>query len=139
MNPKPSVASDPPVDALGLIPEAVRLWHELRGLAHDHLQLAALETQQAGESLVLMLALGIGLGGLLLSAWLGLLGAILAALITLKWLSISSALLLAATLNLLGAFLLWGKIRQYSHHLSFPSYTRALQPPSDRPDEERLP
>jgi hypothetical protein len=33
----------------GLLNETTRLWDELRGVAHDHLQLAALETQPPRE------------------------------------------------------------------------------------------
>ena len=65
-------ASSDPGHRVGLPKEAELLWCELRGLAHDHLQLAALETQRAGESLVTMIAVGMIVAGLLLSAWLGL-------------------------------------------------------------------
>ena len=63
--------------------EARLLWHDLRGLAHDHFELAALETQRAGESLVAMVVAGMLVPGLLLSAWLGLLSAAVLALISL--------------------------------------------------------
>ena len=74
-----ATSSDPGHRA-GLSKEAELLWCELRGLAHDHLQLAALETQRAGESLVTMITAGMIVAGLLLSAWLGLVGAAVLAL-----------------------------------------------------------
>lgn len=79
----------------GLPQEAHGLWHELRGLAHDHLQLAALETQRAGESLVTMITAGMMVAGLLLSAWLGLVGAAVLALTSRGVMASDSALLLA--------------------------------------------
>ncbi|BBP03897.1 hypothetical protein TPL01_28180 [Sulfuriferula plumbiphila] len=42
--------------APGLIEDAKSLWLELVGLLQDRLQLAALETKHAGESLVAMIA-----------------------------------------------------------------------------------
>mgnify|MGYP001159284014 CR=1 FL=1 len=110
--------------------EAQRLWCELRGLAHDHLQLAALETQRAGESLVTMIAAGMIVAGLLLSAWLGLVGAAVLALTGSELMDRDSALLLAVAVNLLAALILCGVIRRQSHHLRFPANTRGPQPTS---------
>ena len=117
--------------------EAQRLWYELRGLAHDHLQLAALETQRAGESLVTMIAAGMIVAGLLLSAWLGLMGVTVLALTSRGVMASGNALLVAVALNLLGALVLCGVIRRRSHHLRFPANTRSLQPASsESPDAE---
>ena len=63
--------SAPPNDG-GLLQEAKSLWHELRELAHDQLTLAALETKLAGKSLVTMIAAGVMVALLVVSAWLGL-------------------------------------------------------------------
>ena len=114
--------------------EAQWLWYELRGLAHDHLQLAALETQRAGESLVTMIVAGMIVAGLLLSAWLGLMGAAVLALISRGVMASGSALLLAVAVNLGVALVLCGVIRRRSHHLRFPANTRSLQP--EFPDTE---
>jgi len=45
------------------------LWHELRELNHMQLQLAALEAQQAGKSLVIMMVAGVIAAVLLSVAW----------------------------------------------------------------------
>jgi uncharacterized membrane protein YqjE len=117
--------------------EAQWLWYELRGLAHDHLQLAALETQRAGESLVTMIAAGMIVAGLLLSAWLGLMGVAVLALTSRGVMASGNALLVAVALNLLVALVLCGVIRRRSHHLRFPANTRGLQPASSEfPDAE---
>ena len=54
-----------PGSGSGMLEDAQSLWHELRGLAHDRFRLAALETRQAGESLVAMVAAGVMVGVLL--------------------------------------------------------------------------
>src|SRR5690606_2202649 len=52
------------------------LWKELRVLGHDYLQLAALETQLASKSLVVMIIAGLMIGILLSFSWIGLVIAI---------------------------------------------------------------
>jgi uncharacterized membrane protein YqjE len=132
-----ATSSDPGHRA-GLSKEAELLWCELRGLAHDHLQLAALETQRAGESLVTMITAGMIVAGLLLSAWLGLMGVAVLELTGSGVMANDSALLLAVAVNLLVALILCGVIRRRSHHLRFPANTRSLQPVSSGfPDAEK--
>ena len=117
--------------------EARLLWHDLRGLAHDHFELAALETQRAGESLVAMVVAGMLVAGLLLSAWLALMGAALLALISHDVMATGSALLVAVFVNLLVALVLWRVIARLSHRLRFPANARSLQPASPEfPDGE---
>jgi VIT1/CCC1 family predicted Fe2+/Mn2+ transporter len=117
--------------------DAKLLWQELRGLAHDRLELAALETQRAGESLVSMVVAGMLVAGLLLSAWLGLLGAAILALTSLGVMEIGSALLLAVALNLMIALILWRLIGRLSHDLRFPANARSLGPASSEcPERE---
>ena len=48
-----------PVGGSTLLEDAQSLLHELGGLTHDRLRLAALETRQAGESLVAMIIAGV--------------------------------------------------------------------------------
>jgi hypothetical protein len=117
--------------------EARLLWHDLRGLARDHFELAALETQRAGESLVAMVVAGMLVAGFLLSAWLALMGAALLALISHDVMATGSALLVAVFVNLLIALVLWRVIARLSHRLRFPANARSLQPASPEfPDGE---
>ena len=132
---EPRNACGSPAEEAGLPEQARLLWHELRGLAHDHLRLAALETQQAGESLVAMIAAAIILGGLLLSTWLALLAAVVVELTERDVMGLSAALVLAVALNLVAAFLLWGGIRRRGRHLRFPAGMRVLKPESSSPEE----
>ncbi len=129
-----ATSSDPGHRA-GLPEEAQLLWHELRGLANDHLRLAALETQRAGESLVIMIAVGMIVAGLLLGAWLGLMGAAVLALAGRGAMESDNALLLAVAVNLLVALALCGVIRRRSHHLRFPANTGGLRPAASEPPD----
>src|SRR5690554_1195027 len=72
--------ADSPGDP-GLFDSAKSLWADLRGLVHNHLELAALETQRAAESLASIIIYGLVAGLLLISAWLGVVAAIALALI----------------------------------------------------------
>ena len=115
--------------------EAKLLWQALRGLAHDRFELAALETQRAGESLVAMVVAGMLVAGLLLSAWLGLLGAAILALTSLEVMEIGSAVLLTVPVNLVVAVILWRMIGRLSHDLRFPANARSLEPASSEGQE----
>jgi hypothetical protein len=121
-------ASSDPGRRAALPQEAELLWQELRGLAHDHLELAALETQRAGESLVAMVVAGMLVAGLVLSAWLGVLGVGILALTSLGVMTIGGALLLAVAVYLLVALILWREISRLGHGLRFPANARSLEP-----------
>jgi hypothetical protein len=98
------------------------------GLVHDHVGLAALETRQAGESLVRMIMLGVVIGGLLLSAWLGMLAVVGLMLVDHGFMSRSIAvLILAVGANLLLAWFLGLAIRRLRTHLQFPATVRTLK------------
>jgi hypothetical protein len=114
-------------DDAGVADNVVGLWRDLRGMAHDHLQLAALEAQRAGRSLVAMLAASIVLGVLLASTLLILTGALILALIELG-LPPSFSALLAALVNLTASVALAFAIRARSRLLGFPATLRNLQP-----------
>ena len=123
---QPSVAgASAPVP--GLLDNAAALWGDLKGLAHDHLELAALETRQAGESLVWIIAYGIVVGVLCVSAWLGLVAALVLWLVD-RGMPASAAVLLAVVVNLLGAFGFVLAIKKTSQALRFPATVRALKP-----------
>jgi hypothetical protein len=128
-------ASSDPGRRAAVPQEAKLLWQELRGLAHDRLELAALETQRAGESLVAMVVAGMLVAGLVLSAWLGVLGAAILALTSLGVMATGSALLLAVALNLAIALVLWRHIGRLSHDLRFPANGRSLEPASSQRQE----
>ena len=113
--------------ASGPLEEIKALWHELRGLAHDQLALAALETRLAGKSLVTMIAAGVMVAVLLVSAWLGLMAAAVLWLIHLG-VTAGIAMLLAVGANLLSALILYNVIRRQSRHLQFPATLRSLRP-----------
>lgn len=113
-------------DEPGLLASVEVLWQDVRGIAHEHLQLAALETQRAGRSLVWLLVYGILACVLMLGAWVGALAALVLWLISIG-LAASAALLLAAVLNVIAAGLFVLAIRRRSRDLGFPATLASLQ------------
>ncbi|PPD32927.1 MAG: hypothetical protein CTY19_09775 [Methylomonas sp.] len=111
----------------GLLNDAHALWLELRGLGHDRLQLAALESQRAGLSLVDMLVAGILIAVLLNTAWLGLVAAAVLGMLE-NGIAASSVILLAVAGNLLLVLMLAAVIRHKSRYLAFPALLRSLTP-----------
>ncbi len=124
---QPAPSSSAPAVDPGLLASAEALWHDLSGLAHDYLRLAALEAQRAGESLVSIIVFGIVTGLLVVSAWLGLAGALVLWLIGIGW-HASLAMLLAVVINLAGAAGFVFAIRAKSHNLRFPAIVNSLRP-----------
>lgn len=123
----PGASAAKNADMPGLVDEIKALWHELRGLTHDHLKLALLETKLAAETLVSMIATSVMIAILLVSAWLGLLGAIAMAFID-NGMHPSVALLLITVINMAIAFLLSLLIRRQRRHLMWTSTMRTLKP-----------
>jgi uncharacterized membrane protein YqjE len=121
-----------PVSGSGVLEDARALWNELRGLTLGRFRLAALETQQAGNSLVTMIMAGVIVAVLFGSAWLGLVAAAVLWLVENGVVVVSSAILLAVALNLLLALILCGVIRHKSRNLQFPATLRTLQPISPK-------
>lgn len=111
----------------GLLQDAKSLWQELRGLAHDQLTLAVLETRLAGQGLVTMIAAGLMIAILLVSAWLGLVCAVVLWLVAIG-VTASVAVLLAVTANLVCALILYAVIRRQRRYLQFPATLRSLRP-----------
>lgn len=120
------MASSQETQDTALLSEVRSLWQEWSGLWHDRLQLAALETQQAGRSLVGMLVAGVVAALLIVSAWLGLLSAAVVWLVEIGLMT-SLAILLGVMSNLLLATLLYYFIRHQSRHLGWPATLRSLQ------------
>lgn len=128
---------DDPVKGSGVMEYAQSLWQELRELGHDRFQLAALETQRAGDSLVAMIMAGVMVAILLIGAWLGLEAAAVLWLIE-HGVVTSSAILLAVVFNLLLSLILCRVIRRKSRYLQFPATLRSLHPmPPERRDKEK--
>ena len=127
---EPAKALDPagtPDAPHGLLQEVQLLWHELRGMAHDQLTLAALETRLAGESLVHMLIAGVLIAVLLVSAWIGLMAAGIIWLVGLG-VVVPVAMLGAVLAHLIAAGVLYSWLRKQGRHLQFPSTLRSLRP-----------
>jgi hypothetical protein len=124
---EPAVAGSASPSESALLEEVKQLWQELRGLAHDQLKLAALETRLAGESLVTMIAAGLIVAVLVVSAWLGLIGAAVLWLVSVGVMG-SIAMLLAVAANLVFALILYDVIRRQGRHLQFPATLRSLRP-----------
>lgn len=125
----PTRPSSPPAEppAPGLIEHLEGLWVDLRGSAHDHLQLAALEAQRAVLSLLWMAIYGTVVGMLVAATWLIVAGALVLWLID-TGLGASVALLLGAALNLLGAIGFALLMRRKSQVLLFPATLRSFDP-----------
>lgn len=114
----------------GLLETAKLLGRELREVVHDHLSLAALETRQAGESLVGIIAMGLFAACLLLTAWLALVGTVVIMLVQHSLLTASSALILVFAVHCLLAMFLIAAIRRRSRCLLFPDTISQLEPAS---------
>lgn len=118
--------SETPLKPAGLIDDVKSLWRDLAGLLHDRLELAALETKFAAQNLVDMIAMGVMVAVLLVSAWLGLLGAMVLWLIHLGLMA-SIAMLLGVLVNLALAALLYRSILRQSQNLGWPATLRSLK------------
>lgn len=116
----------------GLLEEVRLLGRALRATAHSQVRLAALETRQAGESLVFIIAAGLVAAGLVLSAWLALVGAAIMALVVHGQMTAGTALLLAMAANALIAVILITTIRRRSHRLLLSATVNSLAPPPPR-------
>ncbi len=127
-------AGDAPAPPTGLIRDVIGLVHEIREQAHDHLQLAVLETRLSINSLLAMAIIAIVIAILLISVWLALVGAAVMALIAVG-LSPAVALLAMGACNLAGALLGWLLIRRLSNSLGWPATLRALRSESSSKGE----
>ncbi|MDD5461333.1 MAG: phage holin family protein [Methylococcales bacterium] len=115
---------DPATDC-EVLQDAQRLLDEFYGLIHDRFRLAALETQRAGETLVVLIVAGVMMVILLVGSWLGLIAAAVLALIKVGLMA-SSAILLAVACHLLIALVLIGVMRRKSRYLRFSATRRSF-------------
>ena len=105
-----------------------QLASEFRELAHDHLELAALETRLAVSTVLRMATIAIVTALVLASAWLALAGSAALALIG-TGMTPALAMLCLAAANLVLAFFGWMHIRQLSNWLGWPATLRTIKPP----------
>jgi len=126
-------SSDKPGNSPGLLDDVWLLGHDLRAAAYSQVRLAALETRQAGESLISIIAMGLIAAGLVFSTWLALVGAVMLALVERGLVNASTASLLAMVANLLVALVLIVAIRRKSRHLLLSATVKSLAP---RPKDE---
>lgn len=129
--PKQTAARGDPSNGSSVLEDASALWNEVRGLTHDRFQLAALETQQAGVSLVNMVMAGVLVAGLLCGAWMGILAAAVMGMVE-NGVMVRSAILLAVILNLLLALVFCRVLHRKSRHLRFQATLNSLKPMSKR-------
>jgi hypothetical protein len=122
--------------ASAVLDDAVEIAHELRAALHDQLRLVSNEAQLAARSLTTIVVAAIGIGGLLVSAWLGLMAAGIYAMISVG-IEPVVAMLIGATLNLLALLVPYGMIRRKRRNLGFPATLRTLQPASRRSGERK--
>jgi uncharacterized membrane protein YqjE len=125
------LAQKPP----GLFDEIKALWNDARGLVHDHVELAVLETKLAGESIAIIIGAGVAIAVLLVSAWLGLL-AFLVLLLILAGIWASVALLIAVALNLAIAGGLYLVIRRKSRQIGWKATLANLHPGGGKADRQ---
>lgn len=121
--PRQETESPPP----SLIEDAKSLWLEVVGLLHDRLQMAALETKLAGERLAAIMAMGVIVAVLVVSAWLGLNGALILWLIDIGLIA-SVAMLIGVLFNIILAVIFYFAIERERHKLGWPATLRSLQP-----------
>ncbi len=107
--------------------DMTRLMNEFRELAHDHLELATLETRLSVNSLVRMAIVSVFTALVLVSAWLALVGAAVLGLISIGVAPVLAMLLVTAA-NLIMAYVGWLRIRRLSHWLGWTATQRALKP-----------
>jgi uncharacterized membrane protein YqjE len=124
-----SDASAPPPD---LGEHAASLARELRGLVHDHLELATLETRLCFHNVLRMTVIAVFSALVLAAAWFALSGAAAFVLID-RGIAPAVAMALLAAANLLVAAGGWLLLRRSSARLGWPGIQRTLKPLPARP------
>jgi hypothetical protein len=119
-----SDASAPPPD---LGEHAASLAREFRGLVHDHLELATLETRLCFHNALRMAVIAVFSALVLAGAWFALSGAAAFVLIEMG-LAPALAMALLAAANLLVGFAGWLLLRHTSAQLGWPGMQRTLKP-----------
>jgi hypothetical protein len=123
----PVAASDTSAPPPGLGEHAAGLASELRGLVHDHLELATLESRLFIRRVLAMALIAVFSALVLAGAWLALAGAAVFMLIDLG-IAPTSAMVLLAAANLLLALGGWLLLARTGARLGWPATQRTLEP-----------
>lgn len=128
----------PPVESAqkaSVLDDAKAIWADVAGLLQDRVELALLETQQAGKGLVKILIAGVIIALLLITAWLGVVSAIILWLVHIG-LMVSLAIMLGVLANLFVAVLLYRLIQNQIRHLGWPATMRSLRKPVPKQEND---
>lgn len=123
----PVAASDTAAPPPGIGEHATSIAREVRGLVHDHLELATLESRLVIRRVLTMLITAVFSALVLVSAWLALSGAAVFILINFG-VAPAMAMALLAAANALLALGGWLLIRHSNARLGFPATQRTLKP-----------
>jgi hypothetical protein len=123
----PVAASDASAPPPGLGEHAVSLACELRGLLHDHLELAALETRLCIHNVLRMIVISVFSALVLAGAWFALSGAAAFVLVD-QGVAPAVAMASLAAANLMVAVGGWLLLRRTSGRLGWPGMQRTLKP-----------
>lgn len=132
-NDTPSVAaSDAAAPPPGLAEHAATVAREVRGLVHDHIELALLESRLLVARLLWMAVIAVFSALVLASTWFALAGVAVFVLID-RGLAPAMAMALLAAANILLALVGWLLIKRTSARLGWPATQRKLRPQSTCP------
>lgn len=122
----PVAASDASAPQPGIGEHATSIAREVRGLVHDHLELATLESRLLVRRVLNLLMIAVFSALVMVSAWIALTGAAVFILINFG-VAPAMAMALIAAANALLAFGGWLMLRHISARLGFPATQRTLR------------
>lgn len=124
-------ATPPPTD--GIVGGIANAFNSVRRVFSDLFRLFSLEVRRAGLTLMWMVALGALAAMLVVTAWLGLMGALALWAVSLGWTWISVMVAIALA-NLVAAAVVIFSCVTVSRNLLFPATQRQLEAPPTRSD-----
>lgn len=124
-------AAPPPAD--GILSGMANAFNSLQRVFADLFRLFSLEVRRAGLTLLWMVVLGALAAMLLVTAWLGLMGALAWWAVSLGW-TWTGALVAMALANLVAAAIVIFSCVAVSRNLLFPATQRQLEVPPTRSD-----
>lgn len=124
-------ATPPPTD--GIVGGIANAFNSVRRVFSDLFRLFSLEVRRAGLTLIWMVALGVLAAMLVVTAWLGLMGALALWAVSLGWTWISVMVAIALA-NLVAATVVIFSCVTVSRNLLFPATQRQLEAPPTRSD-----